>query len=289
MQIHPPREKCALIARYKYMLMYLRKNNARERQNYIATGGGPRPVFNEKIPFDITGPIIELSNLLGVSITGLDGFGSDVTLLPTDEGNIQSKDSSPNIDGTQPLVSTIVDSPSVIDENDQEYWDSLMNTDTSKEADADSIKLMVASSGIDDQKKNTNEKIVPGRSQFFPTSSQRRPAKRKNAGNALCTSDMLESRKAYIDERERRASEKHAAEMHYEKAVMEAKLEEMKAERESRAKILEMTMRHKEGIFARQCELLDAARNALLSSSSKVALDAILSLALNQTETDNIQ
>lgn len=99
---------------------------------------------------------------------------------------------------------------------------------------------------------------------------------------------MLDSRKTYIAERESRAIVKHEAEMHYEKAVMEAKLEEMrqnamdrKVERERRAELHAMTMRHREGLFSRQIQLLDAAQNALACSSSDVALGSMISLAID--------
>lgn len=285
------------------MLMYLRKYNARERKNILATGGGPRDVTEEKMPFEVTGSILELSNALGVSITGLDGFGSDTASLST--GDTSSKVSTATSDGAQSLEVPSADTTYTFDDTMHDHWESLLHEDaalTGEKAESvpifgetqDSrVSLLEATSQTETPSMSTTP--FPGRSQFFQTSSQRRSTKRPasstvvSASSEGCASNLVESRMAYILERERRASEKHAAEMQYEKALMEAKLEEMRentrdrqAERERRAEIHAMTIRHREVLFARQNELLIAARDVLTRSSSEIAVGSILSLAMNQ-------
>ena len=63
--------------------MVLRKNNALQRRNIIATGGGPSDTNESKLQFEVTGPLQELANAVGVSITGLIGYGSDRQELET--------------------------------------------------------------------------------------------------------------------------------------------------------------------------------------------------------------
>lgn len=120
--MHAPRDIKALLARHKFIVMWLRKENAQERQNYLATGGGPRTANKEKCPFEITGPMLELANVLGVSITGLDGFGSDVPSLLTD--STTSKASAATND--ESMGATSVDSMYTFDDTIQENWEALI-------------------------------------------------------------------------------------------------------------------------------------------------------------------
>lgn len=267
--MHPSREKNALLARYKFIVMNLRKDNARERRNYVTTGGGPRDTNNEKMPFEVTGPLQELANLLGVSITGLDGFGSDTPSLVTD--NTSTKDSAATSKSTPFFDTTNDDTSYTFEETVRDHWNDVLNdsnidagetTFTGENAESSTITSETEMEYVEESQA-TSSMQFPGRSQFFPTSSQRRSAKRLASSTALRTSsegrgsDTQELRKAFITERERRAVEKHAAEMHYEKSVLEAKLEEMrenikerKAESERRAELHAMTMRHEEAFLS---------------------------------------
>lgn len=129
--MHPAREKNALVSRYKFIVMNLRKNNARERRNYLATGGGLPATDNDKMPFEVTGAMLELANLLGVSITGLDEFGSDTSVLGTD--STSAKDSA-TTDSTQFLNKTSGDTSYTFEETISDHWNVLLNDNSIEEA-----------------------------------------------------------------------------------------------------------------------------------------------------------
>lgn len=82
---------------------------------------GSRTPDNEKIQVDVTRSMQELTNILGISITGLDGFGSHAQSLSTENtASKHSATSDTTSDATQSLVETSVDLMS-------EHWASLLN------------------------------------------------------------------------------------------------------------------------------------------------------------------
>lgn len=254
-----------MLGRYKFIVMHLRKNNALEHRNIFATGGGLSTLSEEKTPFEITGPFLELRNVLGISITGLSGFGSDSQTLDTSiEAPVTGQIDEPG--SIYSFEDTVTDHWTELVEDPEDSLPKTVQVESELavgEVVVNSEIELVPPANLSVSVASISATPIPSRSQYFPTQTQHQKCKRKIA--AVSDANV-----------ECRKQEKHAAVMKYDAMLMEAKIKELREkemdrqlERERSAELhkLELDRRammihHEETLFSLKKDVLLAQRDA---------------------------
>lgn len=158
-----------------------------------------------------------MCNILGISVTGLPGFGSDSQTL--------------DISNAAPVTGQI-DGPGntyLFEDAVTDHWTDLVKDPEDSLPKTVRVELELANgevfvnsetecvppSNLSVNVASISETPIPSRSQYFPTQTQRRTSKR----NIDAVSDA---------NAERRKDEKHAAVMKYDTMIMEAKIKELR-------------------------------------------------------------
>lgn len=196
--------------------MHLRKNNALEHRHIIATGGGLSTLSKEKTPFEITGPFLELRNVLGISITGLSGFGSDSQTLDTSiEAPVTGQIDEP---GTiYSFEDTVTDHWTELVEDPEDSLPKTVQVESELavgEVFVNSEIELVPPANLSVSVASISATAIPSRSQYFPIQTQH----------------TIQTQHAAVSDGnvERRKQEKHAAVMKYDAMLMEAKIKELR-------------------------------------------------------------